>query len=93
MALGAGNPGVGPIAVGNVFGLHDPVAGLAAKLDGLGEMVGLVGPEGGDEQEQHAAREEKAQQPSVAGEGEVNPQCRQRAGGLEDLAMAQEGAK
>ncbi len=79
--------------VSNVLGLHHPVAGLTAELDRLSEMVGLVGTESGNQQEQHTAYEEETQYPPVAGPGEVNPQRRQRTGRFEYLAMPQESTQ
>ena len=46
--------------VGDKLGLHDAVTGLAAKLDGLGIMISLVGSDGTEQQEDDAAGDENA---------------------------------
>ena len=60
--------------VSDQFGFHDSMTGLAAELDGLGVMIGMIAAEGGNEQETNGADEEKAHQPTIARAGQIDLQ-------------------
>ena len=62
------------MVVGGELRLHDAVTGLAAKLHGLREMVGLVAAEGRHQQEHHRARSEEQEVMAVARPREIDGQ-------------------
>src|ERR1039458_6660568 len=51
VTLCAGDARVRPLQVGSQFRLHYRVAGLAAKLNRLRELIGFVAPHSGNQQE------------------------------------------
>src|SRR4030095_3308136 len=85
--------GVGPILVGHQLRLHDGMAGLAAKGDRLGKMVGVVAADGADQKEKHTCGDEDSHDAAVPGTGEVYHQTRNQSGGAAKPSSLEDGAE
>ena len=94
VALHAADAGVRAALVGDEFGVHRLVAHLAAKLDRLGIMVGLVAAEGAQHDEAHGAGAEQHHHAALRGVGEVEaPLVRHGGRVLDGPAALRPGAE
>ena len=86
MTFRAGDPRMRSVLVGHQLGFHDRVAGLAAELDRLGKIVGIVAAHRREEEEEHRAGKKSRHSPAIAGTGKINLHHWQKAAGAAAFA-------
>jgi hypothetical protein len=89
----AGHARVRTEVVRGEFRLHHLVAGLAAERHGLGKIKRVVRSDGREQQERHAARDERHQHAPVARPVQVNLQRRRPAAACAAAAFQPRAAK